>query len=306
MTWLLWRQHRIQVALALVAIAAFTVPVWLTGNHLASALQSCRASSTCSGFGLFQGYGPMVTLVDVTILVPLLIGVFWGATIVGRELETGTATLVWSQSVTRRRWLRAKVLTLFVFAAACSGAVSALVTWWSRTRNATVESRFSGLPFDIQNVAPVGYALFAAALGLAAGVLWRRALPAMATTVGGFLTLRIVVDTLVRSHYMAPVTSTSTLTAGERVPAGAWMISSDLVRNGHVITGSVRQPAACVGAGSRHAMDACMTAQGYRMRVTYQPAGRYWTFQWIEFGLYAGLAAILLVIAVVALSMRDA
>ena len=34
-----------------------------------------------------------------------MIGAFWGAPMVARELETGTHRLVWNQSVTRTRWL---------------------------------------------------------------------------------------------------------------------------------------------------------------------------------------------------------
>lgn len=307
MRWLIWRQHRVQVAIAAALIAAFALPAWITGDHLASSLQSCKASSTCGGFDLFQGYGWMVTLVDVTILVPLLIGVFWGATIVGKELEVGTATLAWTQSVTRRQWLRTKVLTLFVFAAAAGGAVSALATWWSRTRNVTVESRFGGFPFDIQGVAPVAYALFSAALGLAAGVLWRRTLPAMATTAGVFIALRVVVDSFVRPHYMAPLKQVTRMTGpGDGLPVGSWVISNELTHNGQVINGPIRPPAGCVGAASRQAMDACMTAHGFRIQVTYQPASRFWAFQWIESGIYAGLAVALVAVAIVVLRRRDA
>jgi hypothetical protein len=60
------------------------------------------------------------------------------------------------------------------------------------------------------------------------------------------------------------------------------------------------------GIGSRQASDACMRAHGYAMRTTFQPANRYWTFQWIEFGIFAGLAAILVVGAVIVLRRRDA
>ena len=42
-------------------------------------------------------------------VVPAVIGVFWGAPLVARELETGTHRLAWNQSVTRTRWLAAKL-----------------------------------------------------------------------------------------------------------------------------------------------------------------------------------------------------
>lgn len=304
MTWLLWRQHRAQVAIAAVAIAALALPTWITGRHLASALDACRSGTTCGD--LFQGYQAFDTVVNITVMVPLLIGIFWGATIVGRELEAGTATLAWTQTVTRRRWVWTKLLSLFVFTVASSGAVAALVTWWSDTRNSIVESRFGGLQFDIQGVAPVGYAIFASALGLAAGVLWRRSLPAMATTIAGFVGVRLAVELAARKHYMSPVIRYASMKGAGTVPAGSWTISQDLTLHGKVITGPIAVPGPCAGTGSREAMNACMQQHGYRLRTVYQPASRYWTFQWIEFGVFAGIAAVLVAVAIVVLRRQDA
>jgi hypothetical protein len=280
------------------------VPTWITGRHLASALVACRSGTTCGD--LFQNYHAIDTVVNLTVMVPLLIGIFWGATIVGRELEAGTATLAWTQSVTRRQWLWTKLLTLFVFTVASSGAVAGLVTWWSGTRNSVVESRFSGLQFDLQGVSPVGYAIFASALGLAAGVLWRRSLPAMATTIAGFVGVRLVVELAARPHYMSPVTRYASLSKGGDVPQGSWTVSQDLTLHGRVITGPVGVPNGCAGSSSREAMDQCMGQHGYEMRTVFQPAGRYWTFQWIEFGIFAGLAAVLVATAIVVLRRQDA
>jgi ABC-type transport system involved in multi-copper enzyme maturation permease subunit len=35
--------------------------------------------------------------------IPALLGMFWGAPLIARELESGTYRLAWTQSVTRRR-----------------------------------------------------------------------------------------------------------------------------------------------------------------------------------------------------------
>jgi hypothetical protein len=246
------------------------------------------------------------TLVDLTILVPAVIGLFWGAVIVGRELETGTVALVWTQTVTKRRWLGSKLITLFAAALLSGAAVSGLVTWWSSTRNATLESRFGGLQFDIQGVAPVGYTIFAAALGLASGVIWRRALPAMATTVGGYIGVRMVVELFLRPHYMAPVSTLSGLSKGFGPPTGSLNVGSDILLHGRVLGGAIRMPEQCASGSSRPASDACLDRLGYQLRQTYQPAGRYWTFQWIEFGIFAALAVLLTAVAVVLLRRRDA
>lgn len=303
MTWLIWRQHRVQVAIAVLLLAAFAVPVAVTGKHLAEQLTACRSGASCGG--LFQHYQGISTLVDVTIMVPLLIGVFWGATIVGRELEAGTVGLVWTQSVTRRTWLVTKLATLFGFAVLAAGAVAALVTWWSNTHNVLVQSRFTAPQFDIQGIVPVAYALFASALGLAAGVLWRRTLPAMATTVGVFVAVRLVVEIYVRMHFMAPVTTTASFAKVDAVPSGVYQISSDVTLHGHVVSGPLAVPTPCVSAATRPEMNECMSRLGYSIRTTYQPAGRFWTFQWIEFGIFAALAAALVAVGVTVLLRND-
>ena len=302
MSWLLWRQHRLHASIAAALLAAFAVPVILTGRHLANQLALCRAGTTCGD--LFDSNRSINLVVDLTLMVPLLIGVFWGATFIGRELETGTVALVWTQSTTRRRWLVSKIATLFAFTLLVSGADSVLVTWWSNAHNSLVESRFTGLQFDIQNAAPVGYALFAAGLGLAAGVVTRRTLPAMASTVGGFVAVRLLVELWVRPHYMSPISKVYSFKAMDPTPAGSLNIGTDLLHDGQVDNGPIRVP--CTRAGTREQMNTCMQHLGYHFRTTYQPANRYWTFQWIEFSIFVGLAALLTAAAVVLLRRRDA
>ncbi len=307
MTWLIWRQHRVQLLLSAAAVIGLAIPVWITGTHLATTLHDCRTASTCGSFDLLQHYGAIRVIVNLTIIVPVLVGVFWGATIAGRELEMGTASLVWTQSITRRRWVAIKLGTLFAFAIACSGAVSALVTWWSNPANSTVESRFDGPQFDIQNIAPVGYAIFAAALGLASGVAWRRVMPAVATTIAAFIGTRLLIELGVRTHYMSPVVRITGMKGpGSGPPNGSLSISTDLTLHGQVVNGPVRPLQSCVAAGSRDEMNACMARAGYSFRNVYQPANRYWTFQWIEFGIFAALAAVLVAVAVLVLRRRDA
>jgi hypothetical protein len=306
MTWLLWRQHRLQLLITAVCLAVFAGPVWITGRHLAATLRDCRSAGSCANVNFFSGYNVVADIVALTVAVPVLLGVFWGATIVGKELETGTATLVWSQSTTRRHWVRTKVLSLLVTTTAAAAALAALVTWWSDTRNSVLESRFTGLQFDIQGVVPVAYALFAVSLGLATGVLWRRVLPAMATTLGGFIAVRLAVELGLRPHYLAPVRRVTGLVGPDTTPSGSWNMGSDVLVNGHVVGGAVRPPAACAQAATRDQMSSCLGRFHYQLRTTYQPAGRYWTFQWIEFGIFAVLAAVLVVTALVVLRRRDA
>jgi ABC-type thiamine transport system ATPase subunit len=81
MTWLLWRQHRLQAGIAAAAYAGFMVAILLTGWRMAhiyhSAMVICRADDTCGDLSLFQGYGAIID--RSTRGRPLLIGLFSGS-----------------------------------------------------------------------------------------------------------------------------------------------------------------------------------------------------------------------------------
>ncbi len=79
------------------------------------------------------GHDVVLYLLGVAVLyvVPALIGIFWGAPLVARELETGTFRLAWNQSVTRTRWLAVKLGLIGLASMAAAGLFSLMVTWWS-------------------------------------------------------------------------------------------------------------------------------------------------------------------------------
>ena len=103
MIWLTWRQFRVQAAaVAAVAVACRAGP----GRHRPAARRprhdrtaTSSTSSPANDRHLF--YAGIVVLA----VAPAIIGVFWGAPLVARELEAGTHRLAWTQSVTRTRWL---------------------------------------------------------------------------------------------------------------------------------------------------------------------------------------------------------
>ena len=67
-----------------------------------------------------------------------MVGVFWGAPLVAREVEAGTHRLVWNQSITRTRWLSTKL------AITGRGGGRALIglamTWWGHPLDDAVAS----------------------------------------------------------------------------------------------------------------------------------------------------------------------
>jgi len=293
-----------------------------------SALTSCAASHSCANLANTLSLGtPAVSLiVTLTVVVPCLLGVFWGGPLVARELETGTSQFAWMQSTTRRRWLLVKVGWVLLAAAAWGGAVSALVTWWSSPLNALKQQNFQPSQFDIQGIVPVGYALFAVALGIAAGALIRRTLPAMAITLAVFTLLRLVVGQDFRSHYLTAVTRTFGFPRISLPTGSYWQVSGGIVGpGGQVPSSSLASsgphlsidnvpinlgslPSACRNLAFQSPLKLfpCLTARGYHGFITYQPASRYWAFQGIETGIFVLLAAALITVTTIVVLRRDA
>lgn len=312
MNWLLWRQHRSQVFVTVVASALFAIAVLITGVHMAhiyeSSLAACTANGTCNLVGnLFSGYGAIIDLVHLSIALPIILGTFVGATLVAREREHATNVLVWTQTVTRRRWLYSKIAAVLAGTVIASAAVSALVTWWSNTPNALDGNRFEGAQFDTQNVLPVALAIFAVALGIAAGCILRRILPALATTVGVYVGVRVLVSVYLRPHYLKPLTRSFPLTGDVTIPSGSWTMKERLVdAAGKATDGRIQLPSSCGPLANKGDVGNCLGRLGYHQVVTYQPPSHYWPFQWIESGLFVGLAAVLIAAAVVYTLRRDA
>ena len=326
MTWLVWRQYRAQGAIASVLLAAAAAVILVDGFHIASQwhsiIVSCAGNTACE-----QQDGPLVNgvvsdLPYLSLIVPVVLGMLWGAPLVAHELETRTSDFAWVQSVTRTRWLTVKVGWLLLAAAACGGVLAALTTWWSGPTNALSASAFAPGQFDTQGIVPIGYAVFAMSLGIAAGAVARRTLPAIAITLGGFIALRLLISDLLRPHYITAVTKYYSVT-GTFTPKGqAWVLAQGAISKAGATVAAgwgdlyPALPAACqkllpaVGGGkaanSLSSVFTCMQAHGWRGFITYQPSYRYWPFQGIETGIYVLLAAALIAVTFLVLRRRDA
>ncbi len=302
MNHLVWRLHRNQAYFAVAALAVVAVILLVTGINMANdyhaALASCAATQSCSDLGneLFRGDGAIMDLVDLTMVVPLLFGLFWGAPMLAKEFEDGTHNLAWTQGVSRRHWLRVNLAWSLLAAAVWGAALAALVSWWRYPENA-LNSRFDA--FDVQGIVPVAYALFAVALGIAVGSVVRRVLPSLAVTLAIFVAIRVAIGVWLRPHFMTPVTAHAQLLGTTSAPPGAWIISQGLVSpSGRSLGAGIdfnQLPAACrtVTPGGKGLLGQCLVSHGFRQIVTYQPDSRFWAFQGIEAGIFVILAAAL-------------
>jgi hypothetical protein len=178
---------------------------WLQFRAQAAVVTGALALLTAAAAGLLhRDDGTARLWLGVLVLVaPGLIGMFWGAPLVAREFEDGTFRLAWTQSVTRARWMAVKLGILGLASMAAAGLLSLVVSWWSGPLDRTDLNQFA--TFDQRGIAPIGYAAFAFTLGVLAGALIRRTLPAMFVTLAVFVAVRLTEFSWLRPRLLHPV-----------------------------------------------------------------------------------------------------
>ena len=184
MTWFAWRQARAQVLTAL-AVVLVVAAVAFAGGRASTMLR--------------------MWLSVLVVVVPGLLGAFWGAPLVAAELESGSFRLAWTQDVSRLRWLAGRLAVTGLAAMAAAGLLSWVVTWWAGPLDRARLDQFGS--FDSRAIVPAGYAAFALALGAACGALLRRTLPAMAATLAGFTAARVAFRLLARPVLLPPASA---------------------------------------------------------------------------------------------------
>jgi ABC-type transport system involved in multi-copper enzyme maturation permease subunit len=328
MIWLTWRQFRVQALTALGTLAVLAIYLFILGRAIRHSYNTlivgCSATDSCSTAQrqIEHTYGAQFLLISVLLIaIPAVIGTFWGAPLITRELEAGTHRLVWNQSVTRVRWLAVKLGFIALVTAAVTGLFSLLLTWSASPFDRLEGSRFGALNFASRNIVPLGYAVFAFVLGTTIGLLVRKTLPAMALTLAVFAVAQIVMPFAIRPHLITPVkisvpvnattlgringlglsggpegiTPDSEVSVQDYSIPGAWVLTSlsKFVDSAGHPANAVQARDCMQAGGGPVAAGACMAKLNWHFDVTYQPGSRYWPFQWVEMSAFLGLAALL-------------
>jgi hypothetical protein len=312
MTWLTWRQHRgeaLALGLLVAAIATVLLVLGLPMHHLfpmgathcatPPLDHACRVGIT----QLQQNYGYATPMLILLNLAPFAIGAFVGAPLLARELEDGTWQLAWTQAIPRMRWLTVKLTALATLTVLLTAVFSALVSWYREPLD--LFGRFEINGFDVSGAAPLAYALFAFALAAAAGALLRRSLPALAAALAAFVAVRATVAAGLRPHYRTPVSLVEAIPAGSgSVKVGTGNLQDGILDEGLSDAAGNHLNSLAASILDHKARDAGMDPttylhdQGFHRWVSYHPADRFWTFQFIETGIFVALAAILLILVI--------
>jgi hypothetical protein len=322
MAWVTWRQHRIALAGVAVFLGVLAVCLWLAGRQLhhayTAAIAACQSANSlaCPNMVLvFDSTNGFLANGFILQAVPVLIGAFVGAPVLAREMETGTFRYAWTQGFGRWRWALAKLVLLAVTVAAAAGVFSLLLSWYYQPYFAAGNQAvsltemtpfFPGL-FDLRGIGFAAWTLAAFAIGALAGMLIRRVVPAIAATLAVYAGLAFATGLYLRQHYLTPL-----LTSNPNPPGSAWIISQWWTKGGRfAFAGSPPAhlldqfcpagPPGAVGPGGKPkaaALAQCLTPHGYTQWTSYQPASRFWAFQWIEGGWLLALSVLLIAVTV--------
>ena len=287
----------------LVVIGVFLL---LTGRAMASSFQQLGLShclgqttpdSPCPSLIMAFGnqYGLLQFFDNLLIILPLLMGALVGAPLVAREVEQRTHLLVWTQSVTRLRWLTVKLALVLGAGLLASVALLGVLIWWYRPW-AQLNGAFVASAYDTTGPVWVAATLLALALGIFAGTLTRRTVAAIFLTIALFVGIRAPVENLWRPYFEAPITQTHEI--GQSSNNKSTLSNQDWVISQGFIDAQGNKHDGLIGCTTNQTLAQCFQASGAQaIFVTYQPADRFWTFQWIETAIYVGFAALALVAA---------
>jgi ABC-type transport system involved in multi-copper enzyme maturation permease subunit len=300
MTWVSWRLQRTETLIAFGIIGLLAALLVPTGIQMANAyhqdgLAACLTvnTPTCGNelADFQQRFQALTTLGNWFTLVPGLIGVLLAAPFI-LDLEHGTYRLAWTQSITRGRWLLGKLALPVATALVAAGALALLFAWW-RTPNVHINGRLDTGNYDTTGTVVIGYTLFALGLALALGAVWRRAAASLTVAFVGYFAARIYVDYSLRNHLVSPLKATY---RGAQQPS--------FLYNAHVlrVTGTDHGHQVFTGQNGSgflggHVRVEAPGVSKVVFHVVYQPVSHYWPLQLTETGLFAGLAACLILFA---------
>jgi hypothetical protein len=284
MIWVTWRQHRAQAVAGLVLFGLLAALAVGFGIQMRTAFRSdglagCLARSGGTGcvaaltsfVDRFAHGGVGTTALNLPLLaIPGMFGAVVGAPLLGRELERGTWRLAWSQTVPRTRWLVTKLGLVTGGLVVFGAAVSVVMAWYYAPLD-RVTSRVQPGPYNGGGLTFTASLLCAFGLAVLAGLLLRNTIAAI---VAGYVAWEILTTvTLLMNgpiHVPAP--------AVMRIPCHGGCPS--------VAAGSVPPVTGHLGD-----YVLSVARSGGELVVTYVPASRFWTEQFIQAGLFL-LAAV--------------
>jgi hypothetical protein len=328
MIWLTLREYRAQIVVmsvttVLLAIGLLVMGSYAVDQRAALGVDTCvplpNTNMNCAelDFEWRQRIGFAPALVVGVLFAPALAASYIGGPLFGATFERGTHRLAFTQAISRVRWSATRISAVLAITFACA-LLLAQFGWADTALNGLPGIRDAFYAFDVDGPPVVGYGLFAIAVGGLIGALSRRALTGMFLGLLVFGGGRWLVAAELRPNYEPPLVAYgvaygNAMTAGTlAAPPKAWVLSQATVDaqdrpiDNREVDRLMQGYSQSVRAGGPTDMGSYLATFGVRQRIVYQPAQRYTKFQWIEFGLFTGLAAGCALLTIVLIRRRDA
>jgi ABC-type transport system involved in multi-copper enzyme maturation permease subunit len=309
-----WLQHRgALIAAALIfagtGLAIFRNELSLRGVYGQAAAAGCFGShsgTNCPAMlsSLASHMDGLSWITIVLLSIPVLTGMFIGAPMLARELESGTYRFAWTQEVGRTRWLVGKLVLLGGASVATACVLGILATWYaSPLDSAGLASRWQAGQFGVTGLTLAAWTLFATAAGIFLGLLTARVVGAMAATgalVGGLtlLTFLRLQEYLLAfapgRERAAPIgvgngpLNTFAPNTGSQGPIGSWVVSGWYAGPGGgrlsnaTVSDMQSQLYASASQGAQKDPQQWLAQHHYAYWVSFQSASRFWIFQGVE------------------------
>lgn len=309
MIWATWRMERTLLVVTLGTVAVLAVLLVVAGARQETAwsalsgLHCNQPGSSTACMGAAERYYSSSRFssagVAAGVVLPGLLGLVLGAPLVAGEIAQRTNRLAWTQSITRTRWLVAKLGVGTLATVAIMAALMPMFQWW--TGAVQRGDRILPANFDVSGLVPVAYGLFAFMLGALLGSTIRRTGWSFAVGVVLFAAFRYLVRTYLRSGLISPVTTPVAPVA----PSSSWVINEGYVPVGlsSPAAGTTWQSGsevidACTNRGggdnkALHSVQQCQAVNHLHFVVQIQPGGHYWALQAAEAAVFAGAAMVL-------------
>jgi hypothetical protein len=320
LAWVSWRQRRVALITAAIVLAALSLYLLIMGLRIRGAyagVTSCHPASSARcqflAFNFSQNYyedlgasmvhdiGDPPVISGLLLLVPVLLGVFAGAPLLSRELETGTFRFAWTQGCGRLRWALAELALPAIALTAAAGAFTVLFSWYMRpfTVQGLEKNAIQPVEFPLHGVAFPAWTLAAFAIGAFAGVTIRRTVPAIAAAMAAWTGLALATAVFLRPNYETPLrTSGGAPHNGPAQLNSAWVLSSWTTGpGGRQVSPALLEsvvPASVQNSNQANVFPDWLTQHHYTQWWSYQPLSRYGHFQLIEGGWLLALSVVLI------------
>jgi hypothetical protein len=308
MAWVAWRMQRTTLAVLAglsVLIAALLVLRGLQVRSAFAALAACgRPNSGPCNAAAARITDPERSVLVVLNLLPVVVGMFVGAPMLAREFAAGTQRFAWAQGIGRGRWLTAMLAVSATFCVALACALGLLAWWWLAPYRAPSLSP-PGSPWprpylgEVTPVPLVGWTLLGLTMGAALSVLLRQTIRAVAAAGAAMVALTAVAVEWLRPAllHIGPMTTSGVAPPGSYT-WGPWLAGP----GGHPALSSATV-SRMVASIPQSVVNANHVPQWWAARhiyfwLAYQPASRFWLFQFAELGVLVAVSAVLTAVIV--------